>query len=71
MIIDLVKIEEDIIAIHEKCVEENRGQEWIELARYIGTQILENRIVEANECTAVSVLELELAGLKGKQSKEK
>lgn len=66
MIVNLVKIEEDIIKIHDKSIDENKGREWSELARYIAAKVLENRIDQANECTAISVLELELAGIEGK-----
>lgn len=70
MLVNLVKIEEDILAIHEKCVDANKGQEWIELARYIGIQILESRVAQENECTPVSVIQLELAGLEGKDGSD-
>ena len=66
MIVDLAKIELDIIAIHEKSVDDSTGMEWQTLAKYIGICILEGRIdQEFGGTPPVSDLTLELAKIKG------
>jgi hypothetical protein len=65
MIVDLVKIENDIAKIHEAAIDDGKGFEWLHLAQYIGVLILEARIDQENNGIPISVIDLELAKLKG------
>ena len=65
MIVDLIQTERDIIAIHERAMHNGQGNEWQMLSKYVAIKVLEARIDQENNMVPVSIMDLELAKLRG------
>lgn len=65
MIVDLIQTERDIIAIHERAMHNGKGMEWQMLSKYVAIKVLEARIDQENNMVPVSIMDLELAKLRG------
>ena len=65
MINDLIQIERDVLAIHERAMHNGKGNEWQMMAKYVAIKVLEARIDQENNMVPVSIMDLELAKLRG------